>query len=409
MMPVILVSLEHPRSQDGKVGLGITSIAASLEHAGIPWQIIEAEVNSDDFSLDKVHAELMKAIEEVGPDCLIGFGTYVWNDVEVRALTEMIWGMGATIVLGGPQISYTGNGQLEGFYPKANYFVRGHGEMALVNLANGVVPLNSGIHVAGTTDLGTKAEHDLMALPSPYLLGTIELRENIRWETQRGCPYQCSFCQHRAPGKWDKSAGVFDEKRLKQELDLFAAANVKRISVLDPIFHVDISRATRILKMIKDAGVKAEISLQCRFETCTPKFLDALAGLNVTLEFGLQTIIDSEYHAIRRPNKMNKVVNTVHELKQRRIDFEVSLIYGLPNQTSISFKKSIDWCGQHRVPRVRAWPLMLLRGTPLNEKKELYGFRESTNQRIPIVVSSNTFTEAEHAEMERIACDLEEG
>lgn len=408
MKPVILVSLEYPRPQDGKVGLGIASIAASLEHAGIPWQIIEAEVNSEDFSVDSVLDKLLYAIAESGPDCLVGFGTYVWNDREVCELARKLKGRGVTIVLGGPQISYAGIGQLEGLYPEADYFVRGHGEKAMIYLANGEVPDNSGIHTAGTPDSGRKAEHDLMALPSPYLMGTIELRDSIRWETQRGCPYQCSFCQHRAPGKWDKSGGLIDEQRLKQELELFAAANVKRISVLDPIFHINCSRAIRILKMIKDAGVKAEISLQCHFENCTPEFIDALEGLNVTLEFGLQTTIENEYRAIRRPNKLNMVTNTVHELNKRGIDFEVSLIYGLPNQTLTSFRESVDWCKELKIPRVRAWPLMLLRGTPLYDQKEQYGFKERTIQRIPIVVSSNTFSQSDHAEMDRIAREMKD-
>ncbi|MNR38377.1 hypothetical protein D3C85_1564730 [compost metagenome] len=51
---------------------------------------------------------------------------------------------------------------------------------------------------------------------------------------------------------------------------------------------------------------------------------------------------------------------------------------------------------------------MLLRGTPLYEQKQLFGFRESSEQRIPIVVASNSFSEAEHAEMACIAKLLEE-
>ncbi|MNZ85188.1 coproporphyrinogen III oxidase [compost metagenome] len=152
----------------------------------------------------------------------------------------------------------------------------------------------------------------------------------------------------------------------------------------------------------------AQLSLQCRFETCGPEFLDALEGLNVTLEFGLQTTVPDEYRAIDRPNHMEIVRNAIRELHERQIDFEVSLIYGLPNQTLDSFRASVDWCIKQQVPRLRAWPLMLLRGTPLYEKKEYYGFKESLDQRIPIVVASNSFSETEHACMARIALALEE-
>ena len=189
---------------------------------------------------------------------------------------------------------------------------------------------------------------------------------------------------------------------------LFAATGVERISVLDPIFHASPARAVEVLSSIKAAGVSTQISLQCRFETCTTEFLEALDGLDVTLEFGLQTTVEAEYRAIDRPNHMESVRNRIHELHRRQIDFEVSLIYGLPNQTLDSFRSSVDWCLQQQVPRLRAWPLMLLRGTPLHEQRERYGLTESLNQRIPIVVASNSFTEAEHAEMTRIALALEE-
>lgn len=407
MIPVVLVSLDWRRPQDGKTGLGIGSIAAALQAADVPWRIIEAQVNRPDFSLEQVFADLLQAIDEAGLGCLVGFGTNVWNDAEVQSLIRLVKGRGVRIVLGCPQISYMVGGQLEITYPEADYFVRGQGEMAMVALARQELPDDSGIHVAGTLDQGRKADHDLLALPSPYLLGTVEPQASIRWETQRGCPFKCAFCQHREPGK-RLTHQWFDAQRLERELALFASAGIERISVLDPIFHAQPARAVEVLNSIKAAGVKAQLSLQCRFETCTPEFLDALDGLDVTLEFGLQTTVEAEYRAIDRPNHMESVRNRIQELHMRQIDFEVSLIYGLPKQTLDSFRSSVDWCLQHQVPRLRAWPLMLLRGTPLHEQRARYGFRESLDQRIPIVVASDSFSETEHAEMARIALELEE-
>lgn len=135
MIPVVLVSLDWRRPQDGKTGLGIGSIAAALQAADVPWRIIEAQVNRPDFSLEQVFAALLQAIDEAGPGCLVGFGSYVWNDAEVQSLIRLVKGRGVKIVLGGPQISYMVRGQLEITYPEADYFVRGQGEMAMVALA----------------------------------------------------------------------------------------------------------------------------------------------------------------------------------------------------------------------------------------------------------------------------------
>jgi len=140
-MKVILVSIDWRRPQDGKTGLGIASLAAALEAAGMPWKIIDAQVNSPEFSLEQVLRELRLAIAEAGAQCLVGFGAFVWNDSEVSKLIHQIKGSGARIVLGGPQISYMAKGELEAAYPEADYFVRGQGEMAIVALAQG--PMSS--------------------------------------------------------------------------------------------------------------------------------------------------------------------------------------------------------------------------------------------------------------------------
>lgn len=406
MKPVVLVSLDWRRPQDGRTGLGIASIAAALQAAGAPCKIIDAQVNCPSFSLEQVQRQLVEAVSEVGEPCLVGFGVYVWNDDEVLHLIRQVQRPGVTVVLGGPQISYMKAGALEAAYPQADFFVRGQGELAMVTLATGESTAGSGIHRAGTPDLGGKADHDLLVLPSPWLAGTAPLQRNIRWETARGCPFRCTFCQHREPGARLINQ-TFHSGRLEQELALFAAHGVERISVLDPIFHRNSDRAIEILEMAKAAGLRSHLSLQCRFELCTPEFLDALDGLSVTLEFGLQTAIEAESRLIGRANNMAVVERTVRDITDRGFDYEVSLIYGIPSQTCNSFQQSVDWCLDRQIPRIRAWPLMLLRGTPLYEQRDLYGFVEGGDQRIPTVIASNSFNEADYDRMQQIAHMLE--
>ena len=154
-------------------------------------------------------------------------------------------------------------------------------------------------------------------------------------------------------------------------------------------------------------GLTAELSLQCRFELTDTAFLDALEGLDVKLEFGLQTIHDDEARAVGRPNRMDKVADVIAHLNGRRMPYEISLIYGLPLQTLDRFRASVAWCPDRGVPRVRAWPLMLLRGTALFVERDRWGYVESDAGRIPVVVEGHSFSREEHAEMARIAESLE--
>jgi radical SAM superfamily enzyme YgiQ (UPF0313 family) len=406
--PVVLVSLDWIRPGDPRTGLGIASIAASLHHAGVEFVIVADAVNRLGFDADTFVGRVVDAARSLGKSALVGIGAFVWNEPEVVRLIIAVRALSAAkVVIGGPQVSFVSPGQLEGLYPGVDYFVRGHGEGALVALATGEATEGvDGLHIAGTNDRGMKADLPLESLPSPYLTGTLSIEEIVRWETQRGCPFACTFCQHREPGARLVRRELGGD-RLRAEISAFVAAGVRRISVLDPIFHTNRDRAIGLLQDVGRAGLTAELSLQCRFELVEDAFLDALRGLNVVLEFGLQTTHDDESKAINRPNRMDRVSNVIDQLHALGIPFEVSLIYGLPLQTLERFRASVRWCLEHRVPRVRAWPLMLLRGTPLHADRERWGFAESVGERIPIVVASDMFSRDDHAEMASLATWLD--
>lgn len=403
---VVLVSIDWRRKGDGKTSLGIASIAATLKSAGIRYRLVESTINDRAFDLEQLQSRIQHALNEVGPGSLLGLGVFVWNDDAVcRLIKTLQLPEGTRVVLGGPQISYMPAGKLEAAYPEAHLFVRGAGERAMLHLAQGVPLDQCGVHTAGDTDKGSHATLPLEGLPSPFVEGVVRIAPEMRWETQRGCIFKCGFCQHRdADGRMPTR--MFDLERLQAEAELFARHGVKRISVLDPIFHTSDTHAIAVLNLLKQAGVTAKIALQCRFEMLTEAFLDALQGLDVTLEFGLQTTSKAESRVIDRHNNMPKVEEKLAMVKQRGIDFEVSLIYGLPTQTLASFKESVDWCHRQKAPRIMAWPLMLLRGTPIYEQRDKYGLRESVGKAIPIVVASNSFSEADHRAMTQIAESL---
>lgn len=403
--PVVLVSLDWIRPGDPRVGLGCASIASSLRHAGVDVRVVADSVNRSGFRVDAVLRNVIEAIDRAGGDVLVGIGSFVWCEREVQFLVRRLSGRG-DIVVGGPQVSYAATGALEVLYPGVTYFVRGQGEAAMVALAtrrkkNG----EAGLHIAGGEDLGTRGDFQLDTLPSPHLDGTSPVGAFVRWETQRGCQFACTFCQHRQPGSRLRSTRLGID-RLQREIAAFHEAGTQRIAVLDPIFNSDEERAIRLLDEMRGVGLTAELSLQCRFELTQTPFLDALEGLDARLEFGLQTIHEDEARAVRRPNHMEKVSKAIASLNERGVPYEVSLIYGLPFQTLDRFKASVEWCFDRGVPRVRAWPLMLLRGTRLEAERGVWGYVESGESRIPVVVESHWFSRDEHREMVRLAASL---
>jgi radical SAM superfamily enzyme len=153
-------------------------------------------------------------------------------------------------------------------------------------------------------------------------------------------------------------------------------------------------------------------------EMVRAEFMDEICEVNktgnVVLEFGLQTIHKDEMRLIDRGNNMRRVVEVLTQTRERNIDTEVSLIFGLPGQTVKSFEESVNFCIEHNVKTIHAFPLMLLRGTPLHENKKVLGLVESNEVAsehipriqdgvIPHVIQSKTFDHAGWLKMAELA------
>lgn len=404
---VVLVDLYWTRDKDPRVPLGHASLLAELARAGVRAQSVVQPVQGAD--VDALAASLQRRCEaRAAGDLDLGIGVYVWNEDLVVPLLRQLRARGVRnrIILGGPQISYAG-AELERLYPEADVFVRGQGEQALVQLVTtrgrGRI---AGVHHAGEVDELAQTSAELDGLVSPWLAGVVPLAAQrfVRWETQRGCPYRCSFCQHR-----DADGSVrhrpLSAARIAAEVDLFCEAGVAEIAVLDPIFNVA-AHAVDVLERFAARGFRGRLALQCRSELVTPAFLDAAQSLNVCLELGLQTIHAAEGKALGRGNRLDLVDRALAEIRERRIDHEVSLIFGLPAQTLASFIESVRWCLERRVPRLKAFPLLLLRGTELARTRERWGF-EDDGRPTAMVQASRTFTHEEWQTMNRVSSALQ--
>lgn len=403
---MILVDLFWTRDKDPRVPLGHASLFTTLRaRTSVDVRRLAIPVNTSKHDVNALAAEILAqadgcALEEID----IAIGAYVWGEAILQKLLPRLreLGFGGRIILGGPQLTYMGKG-LETIYPDADIFIRGYGEDALCKLAAGFNPLSiKGVLVAGEFDLCAQAPINLDALPSPWLSGVIPLegQKFIRWETQRGCTFKCAFCQHREKGQ-QLTHKTLNDTRIFEEIKLFCEAGVQSIAVLDPIFNTR-DNATEILERFVEYGFSGRLSLQCRAELIDDAFLDAAEKLDICLEFGLQTIHKSEQKAIRRNNAMKLVDEALQKVRQRGIDLELSLIFGLPEQTLASFQSSVDWCLEREIPIIKAFALMLLRGTALERDRDKWGLVEDGDA-MPKVIESSTFSEADWREMAKIS------
>lgn len=401
----ILVTFDF--TQRGKTGTGLAAgslISACRHHPkyGSEFTIKHVPIEmmavaEKQYSIDEIATKINSTIQLDELDSL-AIACYVWSSRLIEPLIKRCREMGfkGKVILGGYQIHEKTCKEL---YPSGDFYISGYAETALPEAILDDLSISSRF---------LNKDVKMEALPSPYLDNTIELtdgQEMIHWETRRGCVFKCNFCAHR--DLTNKKVHLLSMEKIKKELDLFKIKNIKKINVLDPIFNLEPNHI-EILKYAISIDLKALLSFQVRFEKINDEFLTLCSKLNVHLEFGLQTTNENESRVIERGNNMKRVDKSILLLHKWKQSFEVSLIYGLPEQTFASFKESINYLRVRSVDIIKAFPLMLLEGTKLADDRIKFNITEEIidESNIPHVVSCHSFTKSDWLAMHRLANKL---
>ncbi|MFI6743408.1 KedN5 family methylcobalamin-dependent radical SAM C-methyltransferase [Nonomuraea sp. NPDC050451] len=226
----------------------------------------------------------------------------------------------------------------------------------------------------------------LDVIPSPYLTGAIDLIDGagqFRYdvallETNRGCPYKCSFCY------WGGAIGqrvrAFSRERLRAEIELFAKLGVHTIVACDANFGMLPIDGEFVEDLLE---VKEAYGFPKAFETSWAKNKSALfydivrkmkdAGLKSSFTMALQSLDPEALRLMDRKNmKLNKWKDLAAWLQKEGLDCYAELIWGLPGETADSFLQGYDELSEV-VSRIAVYPLMLLPNTRFSEKKEELG------------------------------------
>lgn len=411
MKKALIISFDLIREGELPTSYAVGSILAYAKNQpgyGTEFMLSELKVNAYQVrnTFDITYFKQLLTEKNVDQLDTIFIAAYVWNDACVNPLISLLQAMGfkGKVVLGGYQITYGENDTLKASYPGCDIFISGYAEASVVKAIKMDKPEEPQF---------LKETVDFKSLSSPYD-SVIDIPENqhmVRMETKRGCPYRCTFCAHRDLGK--NKVNKHSLERVFSDLFQFRSKNVRRVNVLDPVFNMG-SEYIEVLKEIERLNFSnTTFTFQTRMELIKglrgDEFLTLVAKTGSHLEFGMQTLIPEEYEVINRRNKLEHVIPLFSHLNEMGISYEVSLIYGLPNQTVDSFKRSIDILKENGCTDITAFPLMLLKGTELYAEKEKWKMKEEVlgDFGIPTVTSSNSFTKEEWLKMECIAQSLE--
>lgn len=296
---------------------------------------------------------------------IVAFSTYVWNHNYNYELARQIKQLNPAvlIIFGGPEPAVT-DPDIFVKNPFMDLVVCYEGEITIKRILQeferkqfetipGLLINQNGKAVS--TGSAQRIE-SLEQLPSPYLLGVFDKlmaeHPDTMWqatlETNRGCPYACTFCD------WGSltysKVKKFELDRVFEEIEWFGKNNFNFISITDANFGMFAERdgmiADKIIECQERYGSPKMLSLawaknqQKQVVDIVKRLLDT-RWFNQGLTLSVQTLTEGVLENIRRKNmEMNRLADIFKMCEQRNIPTYTELILGLPGESLQSWKNN---------------------------------------------------------------------
>jgi len=305
------------------------------------------------------------ALDQLRDADVVGFSLYVWNE---RLTLEVARRLRAErpdvlIVFGGPQVPDRAEAFLRA-HPFIDIVCHGEGEQTFLSILERARDRDFA-SVQGVSYLAadgafvhqprTERLRDVASIPSPYLEGVFKPLiaahpEEVwiaLWETNRGCPFACTFCDWGSATQ--SKVFQFDLPRLKRELDWFSEHRVEFVFCCDANFGIlprDIEIAQAAAENKRVLGYPKALSVQNTKNATerayiTQKILSD-AGLSKGVALALQSV---DLHTLEAIKRQNISLATYEELQKRftrdRVATYSDLILGLPGETYDSFADGV--------------------------------------------------------------------
>ena len=314
------------------------------------------------------------------------FSCYIWNEqycLEVAKQIKQKW-PNCFIVFGGSQ-AYPATLS----HPFVDSVVLSEGEEHFVSilrdLSEGKVPKK----------LYVKTRIDDLNIPSPYLTGIFDKiianNPGVIWamvlETNRGCPYQCTFCDWG--GLTYSKVRKFDLEKIQAELEWAVQNKIGYLFIADANFGMFKDRDLEIAKLIRSAADRGRIeSVNATFAKNSTESIFEIAKILGTISrgvtFSVQSMNEPTLDAIKRKNLDTNNIKHFMELSQKyNINTYTEAIVGLPEETLESWKTGLAEIlemGQH--DSIEVWLCQLLENSELNSFESIlkYGIKTVSAQ-----------------------------
>ena len=359
--------------------------------------------------LFKSPAELLQKIKEQTPH-ILGLSNYCWNFELSNLIFNHIKELNpkVTTVMGGPNFPKEHYAQESFLRSNASidFYIIEEGELSYCDLVMKFMdtgrsldrmkidPIKGCLFISPETKClisGGMYQRikEIDDIPSPYLTGIMDKffgsKLNPFIQTNRGCPYSCTYCHEGE--KYYSDIKFFGIDRINEELD-YIRNRVKEQSVItiaDSNFGM-YKRDVEISRKIRD--IQDSIGY--------PQFINATTGKNrpdlilevmntlkpgtLTMSASVQSLEPKVLENINRKNiewgSYIKIQKQLHQLDPNYLSIS-DVILPLPGETKESHFMTLRKLINSGVDQILPYTLMMLEGTKLNtlSEREKYGIK----------------------------------
>lgn len=366
--------------------------------AGCVWAYAEQKntVTRDQLgSLLFIKQPIDEIINQLDNPAIVGFSHYIWNENYNDALARAIkqrW-PDCVIVYGGPQVPDRYND----WYTQHDFVdvcIHQEGEISFNEILAGThfnhIPGISYQHNKTWCGTGTsKRINKLEEIESPYLLGLFDDLEvpdgyilNAIMETDRGCPYRCTFCDWG--GTTFSKIKTFGLERVYAEIEWAGRNGMEMINSANANFGIFKERDNLIADKLIET--KARYGYPKTFETSWAKnsnqdVLDLAvklksAGLMRKFGISMQSMNPQTLKNIKRHNlKINEIDSIIRAADAADISVMVELIVGLPGETYETWTKNYCYLMEYENTSIENYPCSLLNNSELNNPETIREFK----------------------------------
>lgn len=311
---------------------------------------------------------------------ILGLTCYVWSQDHCDALAEQYKekNPNCIIIFGGPNIPTAEHKwqEYEDARPYVDCFVAGTGEEIFIEILRSFPNIKKWYKL----DKDNKYKHQT---PMVYLDGTLDkffntdVKFNAVMETNRGCPFKCSFCD------WGDATGSvvskFDQDVSYEVIDkLLKADNIKGIRIMDAnwgMYERDLEM-TKYMAQIKRpeqhitfCGVaknSVKYTPQIAKIFYDNNFMGSTDNLAQPMKVGVQSWHPTTLKYNARDNiKESAFVHLLDFYKQNNIPYVSELIMGLPGETPESWLYTLDKDVEFGVAFQNIYPLEMVTNMPM--------------------------------------------